>query len=322
MLVAAGACVIFAIYMMFDTRTPARASTFVDLVESETVYASYFDELVRLSLEAEPISWIQVIPHRENDEPPEIIEPFFVPGLSNSSPLHDIPFEYTSLPFFIPENADLYVTFRYERPDLDMETVIWKVNASVHVPFYSQIRINHQPKPLFITPAYRLPPDFRPEELVPVNSDTCPLRATPETVYAFRNLRTASQRAGLNISATSAFRTATRQSELWINGGRRDGRIARPYHSEHQTGRALDLWGPGGLLDSGGPSPTGRWVAANAHYYGFIIRYRAETTHITGYIHEPWHITYVGIAISMYMHENGILSLEEFVGRNPGAALS
>jgi D-alanyl-D-alanine carboxypeptidase len=123
------------------------------------------------------------------------------------------------------------------------------------------------------------------------------------------------------LSITSAFRTAERQRQLFSRNGYRDGAIARPYHSEHQTGRALDLWGPGGLLDARGPSPTGLWVADNAHYYGFIIRYRAETTHITGYIHEPWHITYVGTAISMYMFENNILSLEEFVGRNPGAGL-
>jgi hypothetical protein len=237
-------------------------------------------------------------------------------------PAQPIPTEYTLLPFYIHENAALYAEFARERPDLNTEAIIWKVNASVHVPFYSQVRINNQPNPLFSTPTYRLPYGFSPSERVPVNHDSCHLLATPETVAAFRDLRESMRAVGFDASVTSAFRTAARQAELWIGGGRRDGRVARPYHSEHQTGRALDLWGPGGLLDAAGPSPTGRWVANNAHYYGFIVRYRAETTHITGYIHEPWHITYVTREISMYMFENHILSLEEFVGRNPGAALS
>jgi D-alanyl-D-alanine carboxypeptidase len=99
-----------------------------------------------------------------------------------------------------------------------------------------------------------------------------------------------------------------------------DGIVMRPYHSEHQTGRALDLSKPVGCLVEGS-SPVVEWIASNVHYYGFIVRYKYNTTHITGIIHEPWHITYVGREISMYMLDNNILSLEEFVGRNPGVSL-
>jgi hypothetical protein len=286
----------------------------------------------------EPVSWIQIIPSEGEfdvmyayipQEDEEILPPTQPVSYYISTPAAlyipdalPIPEAYLSLPFYIRENSALYAAFWQQRPDLCVETVIWKVNASVHVPFYSQIRVNYQPNPLFITPTYRLPYGFSPAILVPVNHDDCPLRATPEAVAAFHRLRGAARAAGFDLAVTSAYRTAARQSQLWINGGRRDGRVARPYHSEHQTGRALDLWGPGGgLLDANGPSPTGRWVADNVHEHGFVVRYRAETTHITGYIHEPWHITYVSEPISIYMLENGILSLEEFVGRNPGASL-
>jgi len=220
--------------------------------------------------------------------------------------------------FYIPENAPLYEYFWYHNPHLYAETVVWKVNAHLHLPFYSYIKVNYNPVPLLVNTFYRLPPGFSPYPLVPVNHAYCFLRATPETVAAFRVLQEAAREAGLDLSVTSAFRTAGRQGELFSAQGYRDGAVARPYHSEHQTGRALDLWGPDGLLDARGPSPTGIWVAQNAHLYGFIVRYRAETIDITGYIHEPWHITYVGPEIAMYMYENRILSLEEFVGRNPG----
>lgn len=215
----------------------------------------------------------------------------------------------------------LYRHFSNQRPDLSYETIVWMVNVNLHLPFYSHITVNHDENPLLVSPQFRLPDGFNPPELVPVNNADCFLRATPETVYAFRQFRAAGYAAGFPISATSAFRAAARQQELWARQNFRDGAVARPYHSEHQTGRAIDLWGPGGLLDARGPSATGLWVAENAHYHGFIIRYRAETTHITGYIYEPWHITYVGKEIAMYMHENNILSLEEFVGRNPGVGL-
>ncbi|MCL2225485.1 MAG: M15 family metallopeptidase [Defluviitaleaceae bacterium] len=347
MLLAAAACVGFAVFILLDTHVPTRAG---DAPAHLPVAATVRETPPPTPTETpaappEPVveaaAWIQIIPPEEEiytmyiqyviipQEYEDIIPPVqaisYAVYVSTPAALTvyapPIPAEYAFLPFYIHENAALYAAFLQERPYLDVETIIWKVNASVHVPFYSQIRVNHQPNPLFITPTYRLPYGFTPAMLVPVNHAECHLRATPEAVAAFVSLRTSARANGFDLAVTSAYRTARRQSELWVGGGRRDGRVARPYHSEHQTGRALDLWGPGGLLDASGPSPTGRWVADNVHYHGFIIRYRAETTHITGYIHEPWHITYVGAAIAMYMHNNNIISLEEFVGRNPGAAL-
>ena len=348
MLIAAIACVFFAIHIVVESRLPAQArpapmSVLDAMVESalheETPVSNESADLKQEPMAEPPeaeVSWINIIPIEELEEMYEqyiaILEEheymlphhgtdFFVTPSALYVSSSAIPQMYTLLPFYISENSYFYAAFWQTRPYLHIEDVIWKVNASVHVPFYSQIRMNHQPNPLFITPTYRLPYGFMPDILVPVNSDECILRATPETVAAFRSLRSSARQNGLDLAVTSAFRSAARQAELWEGGGRRGGRVARPYHSEHQTGRALDLWGPGGLLDSSGPSRTGIWVAANVHYHGFIIRYRPETTHITGYIHEPWHITYVGVEISMYMYTNNIISLEEFVGRNPGAAM-
>ena len=228
------------------------------------------------------------------------------------------PSKFMSFSFSLPENEEQYVSFQAARPDLDAETVVWMVNAHLHLPFFGQIIVNMAKNPLLVNSFYRLPDGFTPAGLVPVNDENDNLRATSETVQAFRQMREGARAAGISLSATSAYRSAARQAELYRNGGSVDGAIMRPYHSEHQTGRAIDLWGPAGLLDSDGPTASGAWVANNAHIYGFILRYRADTTHITGIMYEPWHITYVGTEISMYMHENGILSLEEFVGRNPG----
>jgi D-alanyl-D-alanine carboxypeptidase len=341
MIISATACVAFAVFLMLDISLPQR-----ETVAPPHLVAVFAEETTgaQNNLMAEAASWIQVIPPREDvffaeeetvsitydsftevvpatvqaNIPANIPVPVHIPApVPNPAP--PIPREYTALPFYIHENADWYASFLQDRPDLCVETVIWKVNAFVHVPFYSIVRVNLQENPLLVSPSHRLPAGFHPRALVPVNNDECHLLATPETVAAFREMRDAAHEAGYYLTIASAFRSAARQNDLWNSRGRRDGSTARAHHSEHQTGRALDLWGPGGLLDMNGPSPTGRWVARNAHHYGFIVRYRAETTHITGYIYEPWHITYVGTSISMYMYENNILSLEEFVGRNPNA---
>jgi len=232
---------------------------------------------------------------------------------------------FSSVSFFVAENAQAYADFSAENPNLDIETVVWKVNAFLHLPFYSHIVTNYDPNPLLVNPSHRLPAGFAPAELVSVYSGNPDLLATPETAAAFASLRAAANNAGLDLAVVSAYRSAERQQVLFDRQSG-DGVVARPYQSEHQTGRALDLWGPGpsGLLDAeGGPlSAVGLWVAENAHYHGFIVRYTEENTHITGFIPEPWHITYVGRAISESMTRQGILSLEEYVARNPGVQIT
>jgi len=227
------------------------------------------------------------------------------------------PSPFAAYSFFIPSNAKYYEYFYSNRPYLAAETIVWKVNAHLHRAFYTNIQVNTDTNPLLVNPFYRLPPGFTPYPLVPVNSDTCNLLATPATVAAFYALRESARENGMYLYVVSAFRTAEHQARLFAAHTSPDGVVARPYHSEHQTGRALDLGGAGGLLDRFSPSATGIWVGQNAHLYGFIVRYGADITHITGFIHEPWHITYVGVPIATYMYENGIVSLEEFVGRYP-----
>jgi len=227
---------------------------------------------------------------------------------------------FSAFAFYKPKHTEAYSYFQYQNPNLDPETVVWKVNAFLHVPFYSYIRTNYDPNPLLVNPSKRLPYGFSPPVLVPVYDGAPHLLATPETTEAFRNMRLAAQRDGINLAVASAYRPATRQAYLFARQGHRDGVVARPYQSEHQTGRALDLAGPGGgLLDGGGGplSPTGQWVRDNAHRFGFIVRYTQENTHITSFINEPWHITYVTTGIAQHMVINNISSLEEFVARYP-----
>lgn len=87
---------------------------------------------------------------------------------------------------------------------------------------------------------------------------------------------------------------------------------ARAGHSEHQTGLAFDLRNWSGKLigQSDKDAKMAKWLSENAHKYGFIIRYLPGKEEITGYIHEPWHIRYVGdIATDIYESK---LTLEEY----------
>lgn len=56
-----------------------------------------------------------------------------------------------------------------------------------------------------------------------------------------------------------------------------------------------------------------KWLTANAHNYGFILRYPEDKVEITGMIYQPWHWRYVGVDAATEMKNNN-QCLEEYLG--------
>jgi len=123
---------------------------------------------------------------------------------------------------------------------------------------------------------------------------------------------------GYNLKLVSGFRSYSDQKYIYNNYVKEYGQTltdtfsARPGHSEHQTGLAFDV---GWIGDGFANTESGKWLAANAHNYGFIIRYPKGKENITGYQYEPWHIRYLGIEVATKVYNSG-LSLEEYLGIN------
>lgn len=93
--------------------------------------------------------------------------------------------------------------------------------------------------------------------------------------------------------------------------------VAVPGYSEHNSGLAADIVTPSyQILDSGfANTDAGKWLAANAANYGFILRYPENKQSITGIIYEPWHFRYVGTENAKAIAASG-LCLEEYLDSN------
>ena len=148
------------------------------------------------------------------------------------------------------------------------------------------------------------PPDWAPSDLVAVPGSELPLRAEAATAAA--DLLDAAAAAGHRLTTLSAYRSYDYQVRTyghWVDelGRAEADRVsARPGYSEHQTGLAWDVGDaatPACDLEACfGDTAAGRWVAAHAAEYGFVIRYPAGAEDVTGFAHEPWHLRYVGSA--------------------------
>jgi hypothetical protein len=136
-----------------------------------------------------------------------------------------------------------------------------------------------------------------------------------EAMAAFEVMKKAAANDGINLFVVSGFRSYSHQATLYKNYVARSGQAeadrysARPGHSEHQTGLALDL---NSASSSFAGTKEAIWLANNSYRFGFIVRYPEGKEAITGYMYEPWHMRYLGIENATKVYNSG-LCLEEYL---------
>lgn len=167
-----------------------------------------------------------------------------------------------------------------------------------------------------------LPAKFRPNDLKYANDGQALRR---EAYLALQKMKRFAIKNGVLFKLNSAYRSYNNQLDVYNNWVKKDGQIkaenysARPGYSEHQTGLALDLGNVDGscnLKPCFAKTPAGRWLSANAHKYGFIIRYPNNKANITGYKYEPWHLRYVGPSLAEKLKVSN-KTLEEYFNLPP-----
>ncbi len=143
-------------------------------------------------------------------------------------------------------------------------------------------------------------------------------RLAPAAHHAFDRMVRAAAKDGVALWSASSYRSYEQQVRLFSSYANADGSrkaatfSARPGHSEHQTGLALDVASQSCAVRACfADTKAGRWVQKHAHSYGFIIRYPKGEQSVTGYVYEPWHLRYVGTWLSGYLASAHVKTLEQ-----------
>ncbi|WP_134774324.1 M15 family metallopeptidase [Ornithinimicrobium flavum] len=159
------------------------------------------------------------------------------------------------------------------------------------------------------------PVRYAPEDLADLPGGF--YQARSEVVAQTEALLAAALEEGHLLVVTSGFRDHDTQAgtyEDWVRqvgAARADQLSARPGHSEHQLGLAIDVAGSCSY-QCFGQTEEGRWVAEHAHRWGFLVRYPKGGQEVTGYAPEPWHLRYVGPRAAWAMHLRGEPYWEHF----------
>lgn len=218
--------------------------------------------------------------------------------------------------YFIYSNLDRYQNYYNKNPEKSVEEVITMVNVEADSEFYSNIKETNMSKGnlTLVNKVYKLPDDYQIEDLkpIPIQFAYQGHKITEEVLNHYVQMANAAKKEGLTLIVTSSYRDYDFQKTLYNNYVNKNGKkdadrfSARPGHSEHQTGLAIDIVSKNSNFDNFEETMEFSWLLENAHKFGFILRYPEGKEEVTGYMYEPWHYRYVGVEYAKKIYDEGI----------------
>ncbi len=172
---------------------------------------------------------------------------------------------------------------------------------------------------ILVTPAHALAEEGRPKAAAPVGTSGVFLERKAAAMLQRLLLRLGS---GGRIVPVSGLRSHEEQIRIWEETLEKEGAlftktyVAKPGHSEHESGLAIDLAKAAETIDFICPEFPRDGICGTfrklAPRYGFVERYPAGKEDVTGIGAEPWHFRYVGAWHGMAMEREGLI-LEDYI---------
>ena len=222
--------------------------------------------------------------------------------------------------YYLPKNLDKYLTYKEKNKDKSNAQIISIINTGADKQWYDDIKETDTSlnELMLVNKFNYIKEDYEIEDLVDMSVKYAfSGRKLREIAYeAFIEMANKAKEENLKIVANTAYRTYEYQQKQYTYFKNQKGLIyadskaARPGHSEHQTGLAIDI----STLDTTIDFETTEeftWLKNNAHKFGFIMRYPKEKEYITGYNYEPYHYRYVGKDAAKIIYDENI-TFEEY----------
>ena len=186
---------------------------------------------------------------------------------------------------------------------------------------------------LLVNKQIKLAPNYVPENLTDITYTRTDRKKERMVDYAEKALCAFLEEAYsygyTDVTVTSGYRSYGTQDWLfnyYVENEMKSGKnreqaeiaaasySARPGTSEHQSGLCVDMHNLPAADQAFGKTEAGRWMAANAHRFGFILRFPQGKEEITGYSYEPWHFRFVGLQHAEKIYKEN-LCLEEYMDK-------
>ena len=220
--------------------------------------------------------------------------------------------EILNEPFYLSKNLNRYTTYREKT--LTSKEIVSLINTNRDYDYYTNIKKTNTDMPyqMLVNKYYYLDKNYKLELITQeAKYGKANVKLEKETYEHFKKMFEAAKKENLTLYVNSAYRSYEEQKSVFdyyekIMGPEVLEYAAKPGHSEHQTGLALDIFKPGTTTKTFEKTKEFKWLQQHAHKYGFILRYPKGKENITGYDYESWHYRYVGEEIATYIWKNNI----------------
>ena len=218
--------------------------------------------------------------------------------------------------YFIFSKLNEYLEYKDKYKKKTYNEIVQTVNVEMHIDWLdNQKETDISKKELMIVNRiYGLNESYVPEDLVdvPVKYAYAGKKLSNSVLQEVIKLVEEGKKSNFNFVVSDGYRSYEDQKKMYdsyadsIGVSETDEFVARPGHSEHQSGLLLELKPYNKIISDVSTNEEYLWLRENAHRFGFIFRYNKEHEKLTGFSSFTWKIRYVGVEAATTIYNEGI----------------
>ena len=218
--------------------------------------------------------------------------------------------------YFMFKNFDKYLEYRRMHVDYDYDKIVSIINTEANIDFLDEEKQTDPSKGvlMLVNRLYGLNKDYEVDDIVdvPVKYAYSGKKLSNVLMNDLMSLCDDASLNGFTLVVSDGYRSYSDQEKLYNSYVSSSGRseadkiVARPGHSEYETGLSLDLVPYNKYYDVPKSSEEYIWLKNNAYKYGFIFRFEQEKENLTGFREYTWRLRYVGVEAATKIYNENI----------------
>ena len=223
--------------------------------------------------------------------------------------------------YFIYAKWEEYIDYKKKHSDIDNKKIVAIINSEANVEWLDTEKETDTSKGILmlVNRLYGLKEDFAVEDIVSVPTKYAYSGKKLSNVLMDDLIRMCddAKEEGYTFVVSEGFRTYKEQKKIYNDYANNNSKsladefVARPGHSEYETGLSFDLEPYNKVYKNPLESEEYKWLKENAHNYGFIFRFLSDKEDLTGFSADTWRLRYVGVdAATMIYNED--ICFEEY----------
>lgn len=224
--------------------------------------------------------------------------------------------------YFLFKNLDKYLEYKKENNSKNNGDIVAIINTEANIDWLDNEKEADTSKGdlILVNRIYGLSSDYEPNDIVDIPSlyAYAGKKISNSILNDIITLIEAGKEEGYTFVVSDGYRSYKEQENIYNNYKNSFGEseadiyVAKPGHSEYQTGLSFDLMPYNKVIDNPSESEEYKWLKENAYKYGFIFRFPNDKENLTKFNSSTWRLRYVGSEASTIIY-NENLCLEEYL---------